>query len=160
MNGSRCLLQAMNSHGCHTLVFSSSATLYGYRHRSHPETAPIAPINPTATRRRRWVDAGRPPDPCIGQLADRLPALFQPRWRPSLRTHRGGSRGIPNNLFPFVSQVAVGHRPTLQVFGGDWPARWHRRAGLHPRDGSCGRAPLRPRLPYGGRTAAAYPQSW
>ena len=29
--------------------------------------------------------------------------------------------GIPNNLFPFVSQVAIGHRPTLQVFGGDWP---------------------------------------
>jgi UDP-glucose 4-epimerase len=29
--------------------------------------------------------------------------------------------GIPNNLFPFISQVAVGRRPQLQVFGGDWP---------------------------------------
>ena len=29
--------------------------------------------------------------------------------------------GIPNNLFPFVSQVAVGQRPQLKVFGGDWP---------------------------------------
>lgn len=33
-------------------------------------------------------------------------------------------RGIPNNLSPFVSQVAVGHRPTLQVFGGDWPTSY------------------------------------
>ena len=32
-----------------------------------------------------------------------------------------GPAGIPNNLFPFVSQVAVGKRPELLIFGGDWP---------------------------------------
>ena len=47
VNGSRCLLEAMQTHGCHTLVFSSSATLYGYPEAIPiPETAPIAPINP------------------------------------------------------------------------------------------------------------------
>ena len=47
LNGSRCLLEAMQCHGCHTIVFSSSATLYGYPEGVPiPETAPIAPINP------------------------------------------------------------------------------------------------------------------
>ena len=46
VNGSRCLLEAMDSHGCHTLVFSSRATLYGYPDTVPiPKTAPIAPIN-------------------------------------------------------------------------------------------------------------------
>ena len=40
VNGNRCLLEAMHSYGCHTLVFSNSATLYGY-----PEAVPITPIN-------------------------------------------------------------------------------------------------------------------
>jgi len=54
-------------------------------------------------------------------VADRLTALFQPLGaHPSGRIGEDPS-GIPNNLFPFVSQVAIGHRPTLQVFGGDWP---------------------------------------
>ena len=72
--GSLALLSAMDCHGCHTLVFSSSATLYGYPVGAHP--------------------SGR-----IGE--DPL--------------------GIPNNLFPFISQVAVGTREQLRVFGGDWP---------------------------------------
>lgn len=47
MNGSRCLLEAMDAHGCHTLVFSSSAILYGYPDTVPiNETAPIAQINP------------------------------------------------------------------------------------------------------------------
>ena len=47
VNGSRYLLEAMEAHGCHTLVFSSSATIYGYPDTVPiPETAPIAPINP------------------------------------------------------------------------------------------------------------------
>ena len=46
VNGSRCLFEAMDAYGCHTLVFSSSATLYGYPDTVPiPETAPIAPIN-------------------------------------------------------------------------------------------------------------------
>ena len=55
VNGSRCLLEAMASRGCHTLVFSSSATLYGYPDAVPiPETSPIAPPTPTATPRLPW----------------------------------------------------------------------------------------------------------
>ena len=123
VNGSRCLLEAMDSHDCHTLVFSSSATLYGYPDDIPiPETAPIAPINPYGHTKA-----------AVEQMLADLQSSEPDSWRiaclryfnpvgahPSGRIGEDPS-GIPNNLFPFVSQVAVGHRPTLQVFGGDWP---------------------------------------
>ena len=123
VNGSRCLLEAMDSHGCHTLVFSSSATLYGYPDTVPiSETAPIAPINPYGHTKA-----------AVEQMLTNLYSSSSDKWRIAclryfnpVGAHPSGRigedpRGIPNNLFPFVSQVAVGHRPTLQVFGGDWP---------------------------------------
>ena len=99
VNGSRCLLEAMHAHDCHTLVFSSSATLYGYPESVPiPETAPIAPINPYG-HTKAAVEQMRPTRIPVHRRADRLPSLFQPSWRPSLWTHRGGPC-IPNNLFP------------------------------------------------------------
>ena len=120
--GSRCLLQVMGQQGCRTLVFSSSATLYGYP-ESVPlaETAPIRPINPYGHSKA-----------AVEQLLQDV-AGSEPGWRiASLRyfnpvgAHPSGRigedpNGIPNNLFPFISQVAVGRRDQLQVFGGDWP---------------------------------------
>ena len=120
--GSRQLLAAMQARGCRTLVFSSSATLYGYPAVVPiPETAPIAPINPYGHSKA-----------AVEQLLADL-AASEPGWRiarlryfnpvgahPSGRIGEDPS-GIPNNLFPFVSQVAVGRRSELQVFGGDWP---------------------------------------
>ena len=120
---SRCLLKAMQTHGCHNLVFSSSATLYGYPEAVPiPETAPIAPINPYG-HTKAAVEL---------MLAD-LHASAPDSWRIAclryfnpVGSHPSGRigenpLGIPNNLFPFVSQVAVGRRERLQVFGGDWP---------------------------------------
>ena len=120
--GSRCLLAVMQAHGCRTLVFSSSATLYGYPEQVPiPETAPIQPINPY----------GHTKDAVERMLADL--AGSEPGWRIAclryfnpVGAHPSGRigedpNGIPNNLFPFVSQVAVGRRETLSVFGGDWP---------------------------------------
>ena len=123
VNGSRCLFEAMDAYGCHTLVFSSSATLYGYPGTVPiPETAPIAPSNPYGHTKA-----------AVEQMLADLQWSEPDRWRiaclryfnpvgahPSGRIGEDPS-GIPNNLFPFVSQVAIGHRPTLQVFGGDWP---------------------------------------
>jgi len=120
--GSRQLLATMQAHGCRTLVFSSSATLYGYPEVVPiPETAPIQPINPYGQSKA-----------AVEQLLADL-ASSEPGWRiarlryfnpvgahPSGRIGEDPS-GIPNNLFPFVSQVAVGRRERLQVFGGDWP---------------------------------------
>lgn len=123
VNGSRCLLGAMQTHGCHTLVFSSSATLHGYPEAGPiPETAPIAPINPYGHTKA-----------AVEQMLSDLHVSAPDSWRIAclryfnpVGAHPSGRigenpLGIPNNLFPFVSQVAVGRRPQLQVFGGDWP---------------------------------------
>ena len=120
--GSRQLLQVMQAHGCRNLVFSSSATLYGMPELVPiPESAPIQPINPYAHSKA-----------AVEQLLTDLVAS-EPGWRIArlryfnpVGAHPSGRigedpRGIPNNLFPFVSQVAVGRRDCLQVFGGDWP---------------------------------------
>ena len=121
--GSRTLLAAMDSHGCRTLVFSSSATLYGY-----PETvpiseaAPIKPINPYGHSKAaveqllRDVVASAPDQWSIASLRYFNPVGAHPSGRMG-----EDPNGIPNNLFPFVSQVAIGRRNQLQVFGGDWP---------------------------------------
>ncbi len=116
------LLEAMGRHGCQTLVFSSSATLYGITDRVPiPETAPLQPINPygytKAAVERMLADV----------------AASAPGWRIALLryfnpvgAHPSGRigedpNGLPNNLFPFLCQVAAGRRQRLEVFGGDWP---------------------------------------
>ena len=120
--GSRCLLAAMAAHGCRTLVFSSSATLYGYPETVPiPEGAPIQPINPyghskAAVERMLQDVAASEPGWRIASLR-----YFNPVGaHPSGRIGEDPS-GIPNNLFPFITQVAVGRRQQLQVFGGNWP---------------------------------------
>ena len=122
VTGSRCLLEAMQRHHCRTIVFSSSATLYGY-----PETVPIAesapiqPINPYGHTKA-----------AVEQMLADISAS-EPGWRIArlryfnpVGAHPSGRigedpNGIPNNLFPFVCQVAIGRREHLQVFGSDWP---------------------------------------
>jgi UDP-glucose 4-epimerase len=120
--GSRCLLAAMQAHGCRTIAFSSSATLYGLPEQVPiPESARVQPINPYGHTKA-----------AVEQLLADL-AASEPGWRIArlryfnpVGAHPSGRigedpNGPPNNLFPFVSQVAVGRRPQLQVFGGDWP---------------------------------------
>ena len=120
--GSRCLLAAMQRHGCRTLVFSSSATLYGLPEQVPiAETATVQPINPYGHTKAATEQL----------LADQ--AASEPGWRIArlryfnpVGAHPSGRigedpLGQPNNLFPFISQVAVGRRPELQVFGNDWP---------------------------------------
>ena len=123
VNGTRCLLEAMEANNCYSIVFSSSATLYGYPN-SVPisETAPIAPINPYGHTKA-----------AVEQMLSDTYASAPESWRIAclryfnpVGAHPSGQIGenpldIPNNLFPFVSQVAVGQRPQLKVFGGDWP---------------------------------------
>jgi UDP-glucose 4-epimerase len=120
--GSCALLAAMRQHDCRTIVFSSSATLYGMPETVPiPETAPIQPINPyghtkTAVEKLLASLAASEPGWRIGCLRYFNPVGAHPSGRIG-----EDPNGIPNNLFPFVSQVAVGRRPKLQVFGGDWP---------------------------------------
>ena len=120
--GSRQLLEAMQAHGCSSLVFSSSCTVYGLPEQTPiSESAAIQPINPYGHSKA-----------AVEQLLADL-AASEAGWRIArlryfnpVGAHPSGRigedpRGIPNNLFPFVSQVAVGRRDCLQVFGGDWP---------------------------------------
>lgn len=116
------LLEVMRAHGVFRLAFSSSATVYGMA--SEPpfaEDAPLAPVNPYGQTKFM-----------IEQILADLAASDE-RWRigvlryfnpvgahPSGRIGEHPS-GVPNNLFPFVAQVAVGRRPWLGVYGDDYP---------------------------------------
>jgi UDP-glucose 4-epimerase len=116
------LFQAMAEAGVFRLVFSSSATVYGDPH-SVPirEDFPLQATNPYGRSKLIIED----------MLRDIAHA--DPRWRVALLryfnpvgAHPSGMigedpQGIPNNLMPYVAQVAVGRRPELSVFGGDYP---------------------------------------
>lgn len=120
--GSVALLRALHQQGVRKLVFSSSATVYGDPQSVPiPEDAPTAPTNPYG-RSKLMVEQ---------VLADL--AHSDPEWRiATLRyfnpagAHDSGligedPRGIPNNLMPYIAQVAVGRRPALSVYGNDYP---------------------------------------
>ncbi|MGV1003236.1 MAG: UDP-glucose 4-epimerase GalE [Candidatus Nanopelagicales bacterium] len=122
VTGTLRLLEAMRNAAVRTIVFSSSATVYG-----DPTTVPIQehfPIGATNPYgRTKWM--------VEEVLTDLVQA--EPDWSVTLLryfnpvgAHPSGligedPAGIPNNLMPFIAQVAVGRRPSLNVFGGDYP---------------------------------------
>ncbi len=120
--GTIALLRAMRSAGVHRLVFSSSATVYG-EPRAVPidEDAPLSATNPYG--RTKLVMEQLIGDVCVADPG--LQAISLRYFNP-VGAHPSGRigeapNGIPNNLMPYVCQVAVGMREYLQVFGGDWP---------------------------------------
>ncbi|NKB74832.1 MAG: UDP-glucose 4-epimerase GalE [Synechococcus sp. s2_metabat2_7] len=132
--GSQRLLSTMDRHNCRTMVFSSSATLYGYPSPEQvpiPETAPIQPINPYGASKHAVEALLADLAGCSG-AAEPIQAsgggwrIARLRYFNPVGAHPSGRigedpNGIPNNLFPFITQVAVGRRPELTVFGDDWP---------------------------------------
>jgi UDP-glucose 4-epimerase len=120
--GSRCLLQAMARHNCRTLVFSSSATLYGLPD-SVPitESAPVRPINPYGHTKAAVEQMLA--DLAASQAGWRLARL---RYFNPVGAHPSGRigeapLGQPSNLFPLINLVAQGQKPCLKVYGRDWP---------------------------------------
>ncbi len=120
--GTVALAEVMAEAGVKSLVFSSSATVYGDPARVPiREDFPTGPTNPYG--RTKWMM-----EFVLSDLAQADPA-----WRVALLryfnpvgAHPSGRigedpNGLPNNLMPFVSQVAVGRLPRLRVFGGDYP---------------------------------------
>lgn len=122
VNGSRCLLDTMQRHDCRTLIFSSSATLYGFP-TTLPisENAPVQPLHPYGHTKA-----------AVEQLLADL-AASETGWRIArlryfnpVGAHPSGHigedpRGLPSNLFPLIGQVALGQRAFLPIYGNDWP---------------------------------------
>ncbi len=151
--GTVALLEVMAEHNAKRIVFSSSATVYG-----DPATVPIredfpaAPTNPYG--RTKWML----------ELLLRDIAASDPAWDVALLryfnpvgAHRSGRigedpNGIPNNLMPYVSQVAIGRLPQLRVFGGDYPTADGTgvRDYIHVADLAAGHVRAVERLMHGG----------
>ena len=116
------LLEVMKEFGCHNFVFSSSATVYGI-----PETVPLVETMPTScTNPYGWTklmteqilqDVTKT-DP---ELSVVLLSYFNPIGAHESGTIGENPNGIPNNLMPYITQVAVGKLKELGVFGNDYP---------------------------------------
>lgn len=123
VSGTVNLCQAMAFAGVFTLVFSSSATVYG-----DPTTVPIDENQPVGHATNPYGRSKFMVEQVLGDLA-----ASDPLWRVALLryfnpvgAHESGligedPHGIPNNLLPYMTQVAVGKLPELAVFGNDYP---------------------------------------
>ena len=117
------LVDVMRNHGCKSIVFSSSSTVYG-----DPDSLPLTEQSPkkSATNPYGWTKW------MIEQMLTDLNTA-DPEWNVVLLryfnpigAHPSGligedPKGIPNNLVPYVAQVAVGKREAVQVYGNDYP---------------------------------------
>ena len=114
--------RAMQAHGVHRLVFSSSATVYGDPQQLPlTEAAPLSATNPYGQTK------------LMGEQILRDLGAANPQWQTGclryfnpVGAHESGRigedpRGVPNNLMPYVAQVAIGRRPHLSVYGNDYP---------------------------------------
>lgn len=122
VNGTLVLIDAMREANVKTMVFSSSATVYG-----DPASVPIREDFPTSAtnpygRSKLMVEE------CLNDFQKANPdwSITLLRYFNPVGSHPSGElgedpQGIPNNLMPFVSQVAVGRRECLSVFGDDYP---------------------------------------
>ena len=121
--GSLCLLKAMEKAGVNHFVYSSSATVYGEMNPSpYVETMKLgSPSSPYGASKvmveRVLADTAR--------VNSKFRAISLRYFNP-VGAHPSGligedPSGIPNNLLPFITQVAIGLRDSLNVFGGDYP---------------------------------------
>ncbi|MBY7789588.1 UDP-glucose 4-epimerase GalE [Vibrio fluvialis] len=122
VNGTLVLVRSMRKAGVKSLVFSSSATVYG-----DPKIVPITETSPTGATTNPYGRSKYMVEQCLSDLV-----IAGPEWSITLLryfnpvgAHPSGTmgedpQGIPNNLMPFIAQVAVGRREKLAVFGNDY----------------------------------------
>tara|TARA_Y100001968_G_scaffold163546_1_gene149621 strand:- start:19694 stop:20746 length:1053 start_codon:yes stop_codon:yes gene_type:complete len=123
--GTKNLLEIMSDNKCHSIVFSSSATIYGLADLIPiKENVNVSPINPYGVTKV-----------AIENMLNDLYKANINSWKiTSLRyfnpvgAHPSGfigedPIGIPSNLFPYITQVAIGRRDLLKVFGNDWDTK-------------------------------------
>lgn len=116
------LLETMIAHNCFHLVFSSSAAVYGEpRQLPLAEDAPLSATNPYGRTKLFIEEILRDVAKVNSRWKIALLRYFNPVGaHPSGRIGED-SNGIPNNLFPYIAQVAVGRLSELKVLGGDYP---------------------------------------
>ena len=117
------LLRVMKRHNVHNLVFSSSATVYG-----EPKKMPLYETDPIGNTTNPYAETKYRIELMLNDIA-KEDKEFNPvilRYFNPIGAHKSGligedPNGIPNNLMPYITQVAVKKLPILNVFGNDYP---------------------------------------
>ena len=122
MTGTFILLDVMRNHGCKNIIFSSSATVYG-----DPAIIPITEQCPKGHCTNPYGQTKSMLEEVLMdvQKADKEWNVVILRYFNPIGAHQSGKigenpNGIPNNLMPYITQVAIGKRPELGVFGSDY----------------------------------------
>lgn len=123
VHGSVCLLEVMQEYKVHNFIFSSSATVYGEENDvPYIETmklgTPSSPYGATKVMVERVLADLASSDKSFRGVSLRY---FNPIGAHESGTIGEDPKGIPNNLLPYVAQVAVGKRDKLSIFGNDYP---------------------------------------
>ena len=122
ITGTLILVDEMRKQGCKTLVFSSSATVYGDP-ASVPikEDFPLSTTNPYGSTKLMIENILQDVYKSDNEWSIALLRYFNPIGAHSSGKIGENPNGIPNNLMPYIQQVAVGKLPKLGVFGNDYP---------------------------------------
>ncbi len=122
VKGTAVLCEVMSEHNCKKLVFSSTASVYGF-----PSNKPIAENAPTSPA-QPYGETKLAVEEHLHTLceSDASWSAISLRYFNPVGAHESGligedPSGIPNNLTPYITQVAIGKREMLQVWGDDWP---------------------------------------
>lgn len=120
--GSTILLEVMAEAGCYNFLYSSSATVYG-----ETQYLPIDEKHPTGNCTNPYGKSKYFVEEILKDLcaADKKWKIISLRYFNPVGSHQSGQigedpNGIPNNLMPFIAQVAVGRQPSLKIFGSDY----------------------------------------
>lgn len=128
ISGSVVLFEVMEKFGCKKIVFSSSATVYGNNPIPYKETMVTGDVSNPYGRTKHFIEQ------ILGDIykADNEWSISLLRYFNPIGANESGligedPNGIPNNLMPYISRVAIGKLPQLTVFGGDYDTK----------DGTC-----------------------
>ena len=129
VTGARVLLYVMRKFDCYNFIFSSSATVYG-----EPDSVPLTENSPVKRANSPYGQTKVDIEFMCEELQKAIPqfSMVLLRYFNPVGAHESGligedPRGIPNNLMPYLTQVAVGRLPYLNIFGNDYPTK----------DGTC-----------------------
>ena len=123
IGGTLMLLDVMKKHGVKNIIFSSSSTVYG-----DPDSVPVTEESPVKKCTNPYGSTKSMQETIFADIynADKEWNIVLLRYFNPIGAHPSGKigenpNGIPNNLMPYITQVAVGKRPFLGVFGNDYP---------------------------------------